>query len=69
MNLLEDARKKKKLTQFEIAQRLGIAVSTYNQYEKGRRGIPYDKVILIAEILGVDKECIFSPAKFTISKV
>lgn len=56
------------MTQSEIADKLNIAVSTYNMYENGLRNIPDDKAEQIADMLGVKINDIFLPIKFTISK-
>lgn len=66
---LAEARKLKGITQTEMAKILGIGVSTYNLYENGGRKVPEKIATKIAHILGVDKEEIFLPATFTVSKI
>lgn len=65
---LMDLRNEKKLTQADMAEMLGIAVSTYNTYENGQRKVPENIAANIAKILGVKKEDIFLPATFTLRK-
>lgn len=65
---LETVRKEKGFTQEKMAEMLCIAVSTYNQYESGKRNIPTDIAKHISEILEEDINNIFLPQKFTVSK-
>lgn len=65
---LEAARKSKGFTQKHMANVLGIAVSTYNQYETGARGIPNNIANNVAKILNVKVNELFSPTKFMINK-
>lgn len=65
---LADIRNKKGKTQAEMAKLLGIGVSTYNLYENGGRKVPDRIATKIAQILEVNKNDIFLPATFTVSK-
>lgn len=65
---LEDVRKERGYTQEQMAAMLEVAVSTYNQYENGARGVPKDIAEKASDILGVKLREIFSPTKFTVSK-
>lgn len=65
--MLKAYRIKENKTQQEMADELGIGVSTYNQYENGLRNIPNNIVEKIIDMLKIDKN-IFLPTKFTISK-
>lgn len=65
---LECVRKERGFTQEQMATKLKIAVSTYNQYETGNRSVPADIAKSICEILKVDISFIFLPIKFTVSK-
>ena len=65
---LNETRISKKITQTAIAKRLGIPLSTYYVYEKGKRSIPQNVAVKIANILGVSVGDIFLPATFTVSK-
>lgn len=65
---LETIRKEKGFTQEQMAIMLCIAVSTYNQYETGKRNVPNDIAARISEILGESISNIFLPKKFTVSK-
>lgn len=68
MTRLEELRISRGLTQEAIASKVGIAVSTYSQYENGRRKVPRRAAERIAEIVGSNICEIFSPEKFTVSK-
>jgi len=58
-NDLKRLRKVKGLTQEEIAQKLGVAPSTYSLYETGERGISLYKAFLLAKIFGLTIEELF----------
>lgn len=68
MNKLKEARIKTGKTQEEISKEVGIAVSTYNMYEKETRRTPIKTAKKIAQVLNVDVEDIFLPQTFTVSK-
>lgn len=68
MKRIEDIRKAKGFTQEFVAGAVGIATSSYNQYETGARNIPADIAQRIADVLGVETGEIFLPIKFTVSK-
>lgn len=68
MRRIEDIRKAKGFTQEFVAGAVGIAKSSYNQYETGARNIPADIAQKIADVLGVETGEIFLPVKFTVSK-
>lgn len=65
---LSEIRKSKNISQEIMANSLSIAVSTYCQYETGKRNIPTEIVNGICELLDVDKDDIFLPTKFTVSE-
>ncbi|WP_213974943.1 helix-turn-helix transcriptional regulator [Tepidanaerobacter acetatoxydans] len=65
---LTEVRNLKGKTQAQMAKMLGIGVSTYNLYENGGRKVPEKIATKIAKILEVDKNDIFLPATFTVSK-
>lgn len=65
---LSNIRKNKGLSQEDIAGQLGVGISTYCQYETGKRSIPYDVVDKLCKILDIKKDEIFLPTKFTLSK-
>lgn len=50
---LKRFRKQKKLTQEELATKIGVIRATYWAYEKGTIMPPYDKLEQIADIFGV----------------
>lgn len=53
-------------TQEELAKYLGLPISTYNLYEKGRRSIPRDIAVRISEKYSIPIDDIFLPSKFSI---
>ncbi|MBL7575558.1 DNA-binding transcriptional regulator, XRE-family HTH domain [Peptoniphilus asaccharolyticus DSM 20463] len=65
---LQSIRESHKLSQQDMAKNLNIAVSTYCQYETGKRNIPKNTAEKIANILNVNINDIFLPIKFAISK-
>lgn len=66
MKQIEDVRKAKGYTQEYVASAVGVATSSYNQYETGARSIPADVAARIASVLDVDMGEIFLPTKFTV---
>lgn len=50
---LVELRKKRKLTQKELADKLGIARTTYSGYENGNREPDFDTVQKLADFFGV----------------
>ncbi len=51
---LRELRARKRWTQKETAERLGISVQTYNAWEKDISRIAVGKVLVLADILGVE---------------
>jgi len=68
MSNLERLRRARKMNQGDVAARVGIAVSTYSQYENGLRSVPIDLAAAIATVVGCSMEDIFLPTKFTVSE-
>lgn len=59
-------RKAKDLTQSEMAERLGIHVNTYINWESNPQNISISNCICIASVLGVSfNDIIFLPSKST----
>lgn len=50
---LKKFRKQKKLTQEELANRIGVIRATYWAYEKGSIMPPYEKLEQLADIFGI----------------
>ena len=69
MSHLECLRLSKGFTQEFIAKQIGVATSTYSQYENGIRSVPLEKATAISDVLGCQVEDIFLPSKFTVSKL
>lgn len=58
---IRELRKKKGLTQTEISKALGYkSVQGYHYIEKGRSSIKADQLIIIASLLGVTVEDLYS---------
>lgn len=53
MNRLKELRQEEKLTQQEIANKIGVTKRTYIYWEKGERQIKPDKAQQLADIFGV----------------
>lgn len=52
--LLSYLRVENGLTRNDVADRLGIAVNTYGQYERGDRKVPLTHAITLSTLLGFD---------------
>lgn len=65
---LSEIRDERRMSQKDMADILGIGVPTYCQYETGKRNVPAETVDSIAKILNINKDDIFLPIKFTVSK-
>ncbi len=55
-------RQRAQLTQEAAAQRLGVAVPTWQRYEWGARGLTYEKLANIALVVGVDRQTLLDEA-------
>lgn len=51
---LKELRARKNWTQKETAERLGISVQTYNAWEKDISRIAVGKVLVVADLFGVE---------------
>ncbi len=51
-NRLSTAREAAGLTQEQVAKAVGLTVSTYRSYEKGRARVPVDLLPQLAEVFG-----------------
>jgi len=56
---IKDARKKAKLTQKEVAQKIGVTSRAYQHYETGRREPRVVHAIRLAKTLGTSVEELF----------
>lgn len=68
MNRLKELRVSNGLTLEALSTQVGIAASTYCQYENGDRSIPKAIAEKIAESLSCKVDDIFLPAKFAVSE-
>jgi len=53
---ITELRKKKEMTQAELAKRIGVAAPTMHQLEKGLRKMTVERQVQIAEVLDVPPE-------------
>ncbi len=58
-NIFKQLRKEKKLTQEQIAERLGVSKSTVSMYENGCRVPPYEMMERISRLFNVDMNRLF----------
>lgn len=56
---IKNARKKKMLTQRELAEKLGVSHNTISDWERGYSKPDTDTVFLLCEILNVDANYLF----------
>lgn len=56
---LKELRNRKKLTNRDMAQKLGISTPFYCQIENGSRRLSYDMAVRIAEIFGKKPDKLF----------
>ena len=49
---IRSLRKRQHVTQYEMAERLGVSRRTYANYERGVHSMPVDVLIVIADIFG-----------------
>lgn len=61
-NNLKSARREKGFKQWEVAQHIGIARTTYANYEMGKKMPKLDKVHRLAELLGVSTDFLLGPS-------
>lgn len=52
-------RRKAKMRQFDLAQRLGVTEQAVSGYETGRTKLSIDRAVEIARVLGVEPKDIF----------
>lgn len=63
---LVDERIAKGYSQKEMAEKLNLPYSTYNEYETGKKSIPLEVALKIADIIQKPIELLFLPVRFTI---
>lgn len=68
METLKDVRKSKGLTLKNMADKLGISLCTYKNYESGVRGVSTENANKICTILGVKRKEFFLPTEYTIRR-
>lgn len=58
-NFIAEVRRKKGKTQQQLADALGVSMTTVNRYEGGSRGVDQTTIQLIADFLGVQPHELF----------
>lgn len=53
LEVIEEKREEKRITQKELTSKLNIAVKTYNNWIQERNPIPSNKLIEMSKILGL----------------
>ena len=53
---IRDLREDKDLSQTQVARLLGVAQTTYSQYELGRRALPIEYLIALCKYYGVSAD-------------
>ncbi|QQQ87421.1 helix-turn-helix transcriptional regulator [Peptacetobacter hiranonis] len=59
MTSIKKIRKKRGISQRELAKRIGISAPRYNQYENNKRSLPPKIALLIAKELNITLEDIY----------
>ena len=59
LKLIKNRHKTLKLTQEDMAGRLGVESSQYGRYELGKNEMSLDKLLKIGEILGLKIDVVF----------
>ena len=57
---VEEARKKKGLTQEELAERIGVSQSMINHIEKARKKPSFENAVALANELGITVDSLIS---------
>lgn len=60
MNILRDLRKRKNMSQTELAEKMELAVTTISRYETNKRKIPVENAKKLGKILEVNWIIFFS---------
>lgn len=56
LNLIKDLRKKKKLKQQDIADKIGVSRSSYISFEQGKKELSFSQIMKLTELLGINIE-------------
>ena len=66
---LEAARVNAKLTQEELAEKMGVSRESVRAWEKGTREMKTAYFYMFCDIVGISKDNIFLPSEFTKSEL
>lgn len=64
-NNFREARELKRLTQDEVADKLGVARATYGRYENGQRECSFETLNKLADFLGVSTDYLLGRSSTT----
>lgn len=53
---IRQLRTERRMTQQEVADRIGVSLRTYSYMAEGKRRLPYSRLVQIAEALGISVE-------------
>lgn len=59
-NIIRDLRLKNNMSGQELANKLGVAVSTIYMWEKGQRSINYKYIPILCSIFNIDKSILYN---------
>lgn len=66
---LKELRKKRKLTQADLAEVIGVSQVTMGRYETGEREMPYETLFQLADYFGVTIDEILGRTPMTVTLV
>lgn len=66
---LKELRKKRKLTQADLAEVIGVSQVTMGRYETGEREMPYETLFQLADYFGVTIDEILGRTPMTITLI
>ena len=61
---LREIRKSRKLTQQELADKVNVAMRTYQCWEQGKHAPSYDVLIMLADILNISVDYLLGRDEF-----
>ena len=62
MTIIKEYRKSQKLTQVEMAQKMGVSLEGYKKYERGQRVMPLKTLNIFLKLRGTKEDLKLSEA-------